>query len=560
MRSASGHRKTWLLATTGASLLLSCLAATASFADSTVPEGWPQAVCPSAPPPAPANAFRPSRNALRYRPFPATWQSTLDSFTRSGKVPGAVIIVKSPDWGVRVGTTGFADLVTKQPIGPDQQFRVGSVTKAFMGQLILRLEQQGKLRLNDPVLTYLGDDKIVAGIPNISKITIAELLQMRSGITNYLSSNSIRFSPQVAPDKAFTPDDLLSVVSIGARPGANAPELQPDYAPGDTYTNPYWATVLNKEPPAPPTPVYPAWQYSNSNYTLLGMIAEKVSGIPIAELLKREVFDVAGLRDTYFATGTSNLPTMHGYTKFGAIPYPTQVYGTWCDTTAINPSYAWTAGAIVSTPWDLLRFEDAMFQSDQLLNDGTKAKWFTFVSADIHVGWGPMQYGLGGLMQPERSYGMARGHGGSFPGYKTLLYYFPDQKIAFVLASNTFDEDYEAQMLDSIMPEVGSAVSTPTPRNAVTHVRVGPDGKVKLGWQAGRVYGKVYTVYWSTDAAKVDRATAEDHGGVTTKTVLEVSAEVTVPRQSTVFWRVDTVVPDQTMPLVMGPTWEFHTD
>ena len=93
------------------------------------------------------------------------------------------------------------------------------------------------------------------------------------------------------------------------------------------------------------------------------------------------------------------------------------MFTNWCDVTAINPSYGWTAGAIISTPWDLLKLEDTVFETDKLLNPGTKNKWYTFSSSDIHPGWKPIQYGVGALMQPERSYGTARGHGGAFPGY-----------------------------------------------------------------------------------------------------------------------------------------------
>jgi CubicO group peptidase (beta-lactamase class C family) len=546
------RRPAWLLA---AAAIWLAGAAAAWAAD--VP--LPPAVCPPVPPAAPDDAVKRADDALPYRPFPATWQDTLDQFSRDGKVPGAVIIVKSPAWGVRVGTTGVANLVTRVPVGPGEQFRVGSVSKAFLGQAILRLEQEGKLRLTDPLPTYLGDNKLVAGIPNIDKITVTDLLQMKSGIPNYLAAPSIGFSPQVTPQKHFDPGDLISVLSLAGRPGANAPQLPPDFAPGDTYPNPYWLTVLQKQPPTPVPAPYPDWEYSNSNYILLGLLAEKVTGLPIEQVLKRYVFDVVGLKDTYFATDATRLPVIHGYTKFGAIPYPDQVYDTWCDVTAVNPSYAWSAGAIVSTPWDLLKFEDAMFEDDKLLDEGTKAKWFTFVSADIHIGWEPMQYGVGGLMQSERSYGMARGHGGAFPGYKTLLYYFTDQKTSFVLASNTWDGEREVEMLDAIMPGVTSAVTMPQPGNAAA-VRRDKSSTVRLSWQAGRVYGKTYIVFWGANATEVDRASETAHPGVKFVVVANVTAEVRVPPHATIYWRVDTVAPGQSLPLVIGPLWRFRTD
>lgn len=526
-------------------------ATTAPTGAQPVPPGYPPAHCPAPPPPAkpPATA---GNDALPYQPFPATWQATIDALVAKGDIPGAVIIVKSPDWGVRVGVTGEANLVTHQKMSPDMQFRVGSVSKAFLGQVVLRLEQEGKIRLSDKVLAYLGDDKTVSGIPNIDKITVADLLQMKSGVSNYLEDTAIGFSPQITPDRSIPPEELASAVSSTGHP-MGKPPVAPLFAPGDTYINPYWATVLG-EPPPEPAP-YPAWNYSNTNYILLGMIARKVTGMEPQDYLRRYVFDVVGLKNTYFATDARRLPQMHGYTKWGSIPYPVQVYDTWCDVTATNPSYAWTAGAIVSTPWDLLKFEDAMFASDTLLNAGTKNKWLTFVSADIHVGWEPMQYGVGGLMQAERGYGSARGHGGAFPGYKTLIYYFGDQKTSFVLASNTWDQEWEEVMLDEIMPQVSSAVTTPHPGNDA----ILPAGTAKLGWQAGRMYGDRYDVYWGTSQEAVDKASAEHHPGVERQTVTGLTASISVQSGKTYYWRVDTISPGQKLPFVIGPTWRFKT-
>ena len=523
----------------------------------TPPPGYPPAKCQSPPPPASPPRGQ-SRNALPNSPFPATWQAVLDSYVAEGKIPGGVIIVKSPDWGVRVGVAGKANIVAGTPVSPNMQFRVGSVSKAFLGQAILRLEQQGKLRLTDPVLKYLGDNPVVAGIPDIDKVTVKLLLQMNSGIKNYLEGTNIGFSPQITPNRAFTPSELMADLS------GKPPALLPDYAPGTTYPNPYWLSVLNPNFPQNPLPwpspqgepaPYPAWTYTNSGYILLGMIAEKITGMPPEKYLKSLVFDTVGLDDTYFATTDKQLPQMHGYTRYGAIPYPSQVYKDLCDVTQINPSYAWTAGAIVSTPWDLLKFEDAMFERDDLLNAGSKNKWFTFVSSDIHPGWEVMQYGVGGLMQPERAYGTARGHGGAFPGYKALLYYFYDQKTSFVLAINNWDQSYEVNLLDQIMPMVSSAVSTPSPANAASV----KSAQVRLHWQAGRIYGDSYDVYWGTDARAVTTASASGQAGVQRKTVTDVTATIPVKPGATYYWRVDThASPGQPLTLVIGPTWSFR--
>jgi len=520
----------------------------------------PPPVCAKPPPPEPVHPPEHVSNAVPYLPFPATWQQTLDSFVAERHIPGAVIIVQSPDWGVRVGVTGLANLATHAPMAPWMQFRIGSVTKFFLAQAILRLEQDGKIKLSAPVLTYLGGNPTVEGIPNIDKITVGELLQMTAGVANYLDAPDIGWSPQLTPTRHFDPADLIAVLS-------GPHDVPPYFAPGFTYANPYWWTVLNPAwgdnplpaPPRPPPapPAYPAWAYSNSNYILLGLIAEKVTGLKAEEVIRRYVIEPAGLGDTFFATDTQPLPAMHGYTKYGSIPYPNPVYSEWCDVTETNPSYAWTAGAIVSTPWDLLKLTDIAFTTDKILDAGTRNKWYTFVSADSVPGWEPMQYGVGGLLQPARAYGTARGHGGAIPGYHTLLYYFPDQKTSFVLASNTWDESWEAAMLDTIMPQVSSAVTTPRPADGGFDKR-SPHDTVHVAWQAGRVYGASYNVYSGTNAERVDRASATLHEGVELQTVTGLAAEVKA-NPGTTYWRVDTVAPGQDLPLVIGPVWRFRT-
>jgi CubicO group peptidase (beta-lactamase class C family) len=480
---------------------------------------------------------------------------------QDGSIPGAIIIVKSPAWGVRVGTTGFADLAKKTAFSPNMQFRIGSVTKAFLAQGILRLEQEGKIKLSTPVLDVLGDAPVVKGIPYIGAVTVGNLLQMTSGITNYLGYAPIRNTPQLEPQKQYDASQL--VAPLGASGLPDAPGSR-DFVPGTTYPNPYWVEFAHQlgDPPAPAP--YPYWLYSNSNYILLGMIAEKVTGLKAEEFLKRYVFDIAGLPDTFMATDDQKLPVVHGYTKNGALPYDHRVYDKWCDVTAVNPSYAWTAGAVVSTPWDLLKFGETMFKTDKLLDEGTKNKWYTFVSSDIHFGWEVMEYGVGGLMQPQRSYGTARGHGGAFPGYKALLYYFYDQDTFFILATNTWDtwfeknKGYEEALLDAIMPLVSSAVTTPKPASG-SHVTERPGGKVTLAWQAGRVYGDSYRIFWGRNADAVDRASDEVHPDVAGTTVKGLDVEIEVAPGSTYYWRVDTIAPGTASPRINGPLWSFRT-
>ncbi|MDR3516546.1 MAG: serine hydrolase [Azospirillaceae bacterium] len=489
----------------------------------------------------------PPSNALPYRPFPPAWQAQIDQLVASDTIPGAVIIVKSPVWGVRVGTTGYSNLPLKIKPNPGQQFRVGSVSKMFLAQEFLQLEQAGLVKLSDPVLKYLGDDPVIVAIPNIKNITIAELLQHTSGIASYTADPTVANSFYVTPNKQYTPNELMATLDPGS-----TPVLPPDFAPGATYPNPYWVTLGKSAPPAPAP--YPWWFYSNSNYILLGMIAERLTKMPAAEILRHYVTDKAGLKDTFLAENEKRLPYMHGYSKYEA-NLSSQIYDHWCDVTAVNPSAAWTAGAVISTPWDLLKFAETVFKTDTFLNEGTKLKWLSFVSADIHYGWEPMEYGVGGIMEPHRAYGDFRGHGGAFLGYKTLVYYFWDSDTYFILASNTWDGEAENTMLNNVMPFVVGPVTTPKPRN-LGSAALGRPRTLAVSWQAGRYDALSYRVYNGVNHDQVDGATAENHPGVQVQDVPGVNAVLRDVRPAAAnYWRVDIVSAQGVVP---GPVWQFH--
>lgn len=489
-------------------------------------------------------------NALPYRAFPPSWQAALDRFTATNAIPGAVVIVKSPEWGVRVGVTGYANLSTKQAMSPDLHFRIGSVTKVFTAQMILLLEQQGRIKLTDPVLRYLGDNPAVAAIPNIGRVTIADCLQMKSGIAAYTAYPAIASISDVDPSRQFTPTELLRVL------GPEVPDpLKPDFAPGDTFPNPYWVLFMGPNVPATPDyPPYNFWMYSNSNYILLGLVVEKVSGMPIEESVQDLICRPLGLRDTLFAVDLRHPDKMmHGYTRLDAVRNPK--YSDWQDVTDVNPSAAWAAGAGISTPWDLLELLETISKTERLLNKGTRQKWLTFVSAALH--WADVEYGMGGIMQLQRAYGDCRGHGGAYRGFKTVMYHFHDSGTSLIIAANTWDGQPEVDIMDAIMPLATSAPTEPQPAPGRT-ARLGRNHGVTLTWQPGFVYGDFYTVFWGTRPDLVEAATKDSHEGVEMKTTDDPLARIAgLAPDRTYFWRVETVSVQSGR--ITGPLWWFRT-
>src|SRR5262245_40699042 len=173
---------------------------------------------------------------------PAALQAMVDKTARELMVPGALVLLRTPQ-GEFTASYGTTQLDTASAPSADTHFRIASNTKTMTAAVIMLLAQEGKLSLDDRVSKY------VAGVPNGDTITIAQLLDMRSGLYNYTDAPQLWASLDRDPTKVWSPDEVLAIAF--ARP-ANFP-------PGTAY------------------------QYNNTNYALLGLIAEKADGKPLAQ-------------------------------------------------------------------------------------------------------------------------------------------------------------------------------------------------------------------------------------------------------------------------------------
>ncbi len=167
----------------------------------------------------------------------AALQTMVNAAARELMLPGALVLLRTPqgDFTAAYGTTQIG--TTSRP-GAGTYFRIASNTKTMTAAVIVQLAQEGKLKFGDPVSKY------VAGVPNGDNITIAELLDMRSGLYDYTSSPEVPAIIDHDMTKTWTPAELLAIAF--ARP--------PNFAPDAQY------------------------EYSNTNYALLGLIIERVTG------------------------------------------------------------------------------------------------------------------------------------------------------------------------------------------------------------------------------------------------------------------------------------------
>jgi CubicO group peptidase (beta-lactamase class C family) len=196
---------------------------------------------------------------------PGALQDTLDALVRDLMVPGAMVLLRTPqgEFAFGSGTTELG--VTRAPRA-DTHFRIASNTKTMTAAVIVLLAQDGKLRFDDSV------SKHVSGVPNGDNITIAELLTMRSGLYNYTAAPELAESLDREPTKAWTAEELLAI----------AFKRPPPSAPGKEF------------------------DYCNTNYVLLGLIAEKIEGEALARIFQKRLFAPLGMTDTLLPANTSS--------------------------------------------------------------------------------------------------------------------------------------------------------------------------------------------------------------------------------------------------------------
>jgi CubicO group peptidase (beta-lactamase class C family) len=297
-----------------------------------------------------------------------------------GDVAGVAVLVGRDGRILFQGGYGYADLAKKTPITSEIKFRIGSVTKQFTAAAILKLAEQGKLAITDPLARYFPE------IPNAEKITLRHLLTHTSGLHSY--TDRPEFFLQVA--KAIKPGELIASMQKDA----------PEFAPGTNF------------------------KYCNSGYFLLGEIVAKVSGQTLGDYLRTTFFEPLKMGDT-------------GIYVNSAPPEGAAVgYAVNNDTAAPaldwDMSWAGGAGAIYSTVGDLFRWTEALEGGRVLAPDSLKQMT---TPNPLPAGVDGLNYGFG-LVISDIQRLPAIWHNGGLQGWSSNLVWFPQQKVTLVALAN----------------------------------------------------------------------------------------------------------------------------
>ncbi len=327
-------------------------------------------------------------------------QSVLGAFHAGGSFAGASAAVSLSDGRVIPLTVGEADTVRNISLNPDARMLQGSVGKTYFAALAMTLVGEGRLDLDRKVSEYLGHHPWYARIPNAAGITVRQLMTHTSGVMRYEFKEAFTSDLTAQPDKTWEPEELLAYVL----------DEEASFAPGE------------------------GWEYSDTNFILLGMIMEEITGERCYDLIRERFLDPLDLRNTVPSTSRAIPGLVQGYAgvgnPFGGSDEMLLPDGRF----AINPQFEWAGGGFASTAEDLVRWARALY-TGQAFDPNLLPMMLDGVPARL----GPeSRYGLGVILSQTPA-GPSQGHSGFFPGYLTEMAYFPELDVAVALQVNTSD-------------------------------------------------------------------------------------------------------------------------
>jgi D-alanyl-D-alanine carboxypeptidase len=328
-------------------------------------------------------------------------------------VPGIAVAVSERGRVVFARGFGSRSLDDQLPVDAETTFRIGSITKQFTAASIMMLVQAGKLKLDDTLATYLPD------APHANDVTLRELLTHTSGIPGYTELESF----DAASKLPATPEQI--VATIAHEPLA--------FSPGTD------------------------WEYSNTNYILLGMVVEKVSGEPYEQFVTEHIIDPLHLDDTSFWNPL--LVSHDAGVGYSTVPFEPVLHATdW------NWDWAWAAGGLNTNAGDLARWDSA-------LDSGTVVtpESFTEMSTAQRLKNGTSThygFGLGVSTFLKRKIVV---HTGGVPGFITENLTVPQDGVAVVVFGNS--DSFQPGPVTSSIVNALYAVTPPKPKTKTLAVK-----------------------------------------------------------------------------------------
>ena len=349
-------------------------------------------------------------------------QLKLDEWHKAGKFPGAtfgVVLESGESFGLAVG---FSDRDAKTPMKSTDRMPAGSTGKTFAAAMAMQLIKDGKISLDDKIEKYLGKETWFGRLPNAKDVTIRQLMNHTSGLVRYEFKKEFTDFLTANPYKVWRPEERL-------------------------------AYLFDEKPPFE---AGKGWDYSDTNYIVLGMIMERVTGKKFYDEAYKRFVKKFKLNDTIAQDGPELKGVVQGYAGANN-PFGGKDQMIETGKFIVNPQLEWTGGGWASTGVDLARWAKTMYEGKAfdaslvpVMLDGVPAK----LGRDV-------KYGLGVIIRPTQA-GLAYGHSGFFPGYMTDMMYFPEQKIAVAVQVNTSVPQDLGKPLGRVLVEAAAIIGNQT--------------------------------------------------------------------------------------------------
>ncbi|MGD1894411.1 MAG: serine hydrolase domain-containing protein [Cyclobacteriaceae bacterium] len=348
-------------------------------------------------------------------PKASVYQSILEQHQRQGLV-GATLLVKDQN-GLWIGAAGYSDIANDVPMEPDHVFFIASISKVFTASAVYRYIDQGLLSFDDKISQWLSDE-VIDNVENSDQATIAHLLSHRSGILDFYTN---QFDlDRLNADQKWTKEEVLTY--IYGKPA----EFEIDAS----------------------------YSYSNTNFLLLSMILEQVSGKSFEELYQEEVFNPLNLSSAYYSE-EQIIPegVVKGYVDLYDNKQFVESTFLYEDELGIGGD-----GGVAINAYHLAVFLENLV-NDSFISASSQAlmtDWFP-LPEDYHWDeYGQTDNGYG-LERFNTKYESAFGHTGGIDGFSTYGFYFPESDMTYVLLCNSASlasGDIHASIFEKVLNEM----------------------------------------------------------------------------------------------------------
>ena len=333
----------------------------------------------------------------------ASLQAKFNELHKTASFPGATIGFVLPDGRSGSVSVGLADTENKIALKPADRMLAGSIGKTYVSVITLQAVQEGKLDLDAKIERWLGSESWFPRLPNAKDITLRMLMNHSSGIPEHVLNKDFIAALNKDPDRVWKPHELIAYIL----------DAKPLFAAGQ------------------------GWSYADTNYILVGMIFERVTKKTVYGEVARRILKPFKLERTIPSDRRILPQLITGYSMPNS-PFGFEGRVIIDGKFIINPQMEWTGGGFASTAEDLARWAKLLYEG-KVLKQEMLDQMLAGVAANEGRGSGAgNKYGLAVQIRPS-DWGVSYGHGGWFPGYRSEMEYFPQNKIAVAVQFNTDD-------------------------------------------------------------------------------------------------------------------------